>query len=304
MTASEPRAAAATTPAVRAPPAAQPPRGSEDGSTFPRFADLPAELRLKIWHHSFLPRVITLHTRKLHYADDSRNRGVPSWQSRNANPAQLSVSVEARQAAQEHYSVSLPLAVERTCERAGESPLDRHRRLFLSPRADVVAVLGELNVVRVQLLLRYLQQQDPRRRGLRRLGVSAGCFAHQGGGRSLRVYAKTIFRGLDELVLFMYNERMPPDSWPDGGECDLSDCRTTDYYRRFVLGRGAELRDGDGWVRVGGRNAELQVADLVFRSQETSCTGREAEISVEMERLKVMYPDAETDVLSTLLADL
>ena len=245
------------------------------GLTFHLFPSLPAELRLKIWDFSFQPRVIALHTRKSHYADDSRDRGTPKWQTRNGNPAQLSTCVESRQLALERYTVSLPLAVDRTCERAGDSSLDRHRRLYLSLHDDTVVVLGELNVYRIQVLLRYLREHDPRGEGLRRLGVSAGCFAHEGGGQYLRVYAKTIFRDLDELVLCMYNERMPPESWEDGGECELLDCRDTDHYRRFVLGKGSELRKNEEWLRVGRRSAELRVVDLIFWGKHGACFDRE-----------------------------
>jgi len=245
---------------------------------------------------------VALYTRKLHYADDAQSRGIPVWQSRNANPAQLSASVEARQAALEHYTVSLALAPERAAERAGESPPDPDRRLYLSPRDDTAVVLGEFHVERVQKLLRHVRQHDPRGRGLRRLGVGAGCFAHQGGGWLLRVYAKNVFRDLDELLLFMYNGRAPPDSWPTGGECELLACHAADYYRRFVLGRGAELRNGDEWLRVGRANAELRVVDLVFRSERGSDIGREVD-PVEAGRLMAMFPDMETDMLNSLLAD-
>ncbi|KAM7200385.1 hypothetical protein V8F20_005362 [Naviculisporaceae sp. PSN 640] len=113
------------------------PLSPEPITEFHLFPLLPAELRLKIWHFSFLlsPRTIELHARRTHYAADnenhysgigafgnfsgaSRERGggggergpPPKWQSQSRNPAAMSVSAEARFAALEFYRVRLPLA--------------------------------------------------------------------------------------------------------------------------------------------------------------------------------------------------
>ncbi len=130
---------------------------------FTLFAALPAELRLKIWHFSFGPRVVEVHTRKAHYADDDRF-GDAKWQSRSRNPPALAASAEARSAALEHYTVALPLAREQPHERSGPGQLDRYRRLYISPAADTVVVLGELNVRRVGSLCVHLLTRGAWRR--------------------------------------------------------------------------------------------------------------------------------------------
>ncbi len=80
----------------------------------------------------------------------------------------------------------------------------------------------------------------------------------------MKIYARTIFRELDELVLFMFNERHPAEEWK-GGVCELIDCSETDIYRRFALGRGAELKAAGRWMTVG--KSQLRVMDLVFHRQ-------------------------------------
>ena len=117
--------------------------------TFALFSNLPAELRLKIWHFSFLPRVVELHKRKTHYADDDRFGGQPKWQSRSPNPPALAVSVEARAAALEHFSVALPLTLNKESQRPGVRWLDLHRKLYFSPAADTLVVFGDLDMSRM-----------------------------------------------------------------------------------------------------------------------------------------------------------
>lgn len=224
------------------------------------FPLLPAELRLQIWSHSFLPRAVELHARRLHYADSDLHGGVAAWQSGSPNPVALAVNSEARAAAQSHYAVRLPLAPNRPCDRSGESIRDGDRVLYIDPGQDTVVLLGEaLSIPRIKGLLACMA--DVPGPGLKRLALSARCFAHGGCGVSMRIYARTLFRGLEELVLFMYEHRVPPESWK-GGAVELVDCSGEDYYRRFVLGRGSELRDGSAWMKVGER--ELKVMDLVF----------------------------------------
>ncbi|ERT00958.1 hypothetical protein HMPREF1624_02193 [Sporothrix schenckii ATCC 58251] len=264
-------------------------------TSFPRFPDLPTELRLKIWKLSFAPRVVEVHRRKSHYADDYHAAGggrgsagaagpasLAKWQSWSANPAALAVSYEARACALEHYSATIRLAVNTPCERAGEARLDLHRRLYLAPHADTLAVLGEFNVAQTVELLRHIASQTVRAggrgghghghehgRGLRRLAMCASSIGHPGSGILLLIYSRNIFRDLDQLVLFLYDEREPPADWHDG-HCALVDCRDTYTFRRFQAGQGAELRSqsgGAGWMTVG--HGPLEVLDLAF--------GREAE---------------------------
>ncbi|KAK3938019.1 hypothetical protein QBC46DRAFT_171023 [Diplogelasinospora grovesii] len=246
-------------------------------STFPQFPLLPAELRLKIWQLSFVPRTIELHTRRTHYADDNRRGGTPKWQSLSRNPAALSVSAEARAAALEFYSVALPLAAPlargQTFERPGDLLLDPDRVLYLNLETDMVVVLGDLQFARLTRLLDWFRTKDigfgavGRRqaqthgKGLRRLALSVAPWAHESGARTLGAFALTVFANIEEFVLFMYTERMPPQSWA-GGVCLLQDCEDDDYYKRFAMERGKQFREGQGWMVVGKR--AMKVVDIQF----------------------------------------
>lgn len=242
-------------------------------TSFTCFPDLPTELRLKIWHLSFVPRVVEVHRRKSHYADSATSVGQASlakWQSWSANPAALAVSYEARSCALEHYSATIRLAVNTPCERAGEARLDLHRRLYIAPHADTLAMLGEFNVAQTVELMRHIASQTKGGRGLHRLAMCASSIGHPGSGILLLIYGRNIFRDLDRLVLFLYDERVPPTAWTDG-HCALVDCQDTYTFRRFQVGQGAELRNQSGepgWMTVG--HNPLEVLDLSF--------GREAEV--------------------------
>ncbi|KAL2127975.1 hypothetical protein VTI74DRAFT_9912 [Chaetomium olivicolor] len=254
---------------------AEPLARAEPG-TFPYFPLLPAELRLKIWHMSFLPRVVELHTRGAHYADDDRHGGTPKWQSKSRNPAALSVSAEARAAALEFYTVALPLAAppsrSQVPERPGDLLSDSDRVLYLNLEQDMVILLGDLHYARLTRLLDWFRKMDrPIRRrntgagrpkGLRRLGMSVALWAHEVGAATLKAFARTVFADMDDFVLFMYPERLPPPSWT-GGPCVLKEAAAdADYYRRFVIGRGRQFRVGDGWMVVGQR--PMRVAEISF----------------------------------------
>lgn len=246
-----------------------PQSASERGPAPPKFhlfPLLPAELRLKIWHLSFEPRVVELHARRSHYAADFKHGGVDHWQSGCTNPAALSACVEARAAALAHYAVRLPLAAadDPFCDRAGNTPADLHRVLYVSPAVDTVVILGELDFDRLNSLLSDFRRRDGGEgAGLRHLAVSARWTYHAGVGATMRLFARTMFRDLDEMVVFMFDERNPPDDWV-GGVCSLEDCSSTDYYKRYAMGRGRELRDGNSWMVIGKK--ELRVMDLSFRT--------------------------------------
>ena len=252
---------------------------------FHPFPRLPPELRLQIWALSFTPRVVELHTRRTHYADHDRHGGGPTkWLSRSRNPAALAVSAEARAAALEFYTVAIPLAAPlapgQMLERPGDLLSGRDRVLYVNLENDTVAVLGDPSFDRLTRLLTWFRDHDKassaarahRRRevgggsygagrGLRRLALSVAPWAHPSGSRTLRVYARTVYADLDEFVMFMYAEGTPPDSW-EGGMVLLAECGDSDHYKRFLVGRGMQFREGTGWMKVGMN--ELRVMDIWF----------------------------------------
>ncbi|KAL8350082.1 hypothetical protein RB598_005427 [Gaeumannomyces tritici] len=276
----DPIAAAAAVPPEEEeePEAASPEQGVEGGDPalgdgavvgpppagFRFFPLLPAELRIRVWELSFEPRVVELHTRRLHYADDFRHGGQIYWHSQCANPAALSVNVEAREMALARYSVTIPLTIPPQGRRrasAADPGADAYHRLYLDPASDTVALLGELDLSLLRSLFGVVRAADPTGRGVRRLGVSAACFKHQG---LLSMYAKTVFRDVDELVLFMYVWSVPPEPWSQG-RCVLEDCADKDFLRRWEMTVGKHFKSPDGqWLRVGKANKEIRIMDLLF----------------------------------------
>ncbi|KAK0609596.1 hypothetical protein B0T17DRAFT_501511 [Bombardia bombarda] len=253
-------------------------------TTFPLFPLLPAELRILIFQFSFLPRTIELHTRLTHYADMDMNHHhdrMPKWQSLSRNPAALSVSCEARAAALEFYTVALPLAVplapNQTSGHRGRLLLDSDRVLYVNLEVDMIVLLGaEQHYGRLVGFLDWCRVMDniadvysppppppPNKgRGIRRLAMSVAPWAHRVGAATLKAFARTVFADMDEFVLFVYAERMPPGNWA-GGRCELDEVDGSNYhYREFVTGRGKQFREGDGWMVVGKR--PMRVVDLRF----------------------------------------
>ncbi|KAH7228471.1 uncharacterized protein BKA55DRAFT_526861 [Fusarium redolens] len=230
--------------------------------SFHCFPNLPVELRLRIWRYSFVPRCVEIHARRSHYADDFQHGGVPKWQSRCNNPVALSVSSEARSAALDFYPVKFPLATVAPYEHAGDSINDLNRVLYIKPAVDTVVVLSDLDYRRISRLFTDLRLGDPEGKGLQRLAVSASWTYHQGAGDTIRMLIKHMFPELVEMTVFMYDEKMPPTDWT-GGVCALEDCSQTDYYKRYAMGRGQQMRDGDKWMVIGKK--ELRVMELTFR---------------------------------------
>ncbi|KAH8895509.1 hypothetical protein GQ53DRAFT_52852 [Thozetella sp. PMI_491] len=271
-------------------PITPPPRTEEPlaapPATFTYFPRLPAELRLQIWALSFEPRTIELHTRRTHYADSDRHGGgVTRWLSLSRNPAALSVNAEARAAALEHYTVAMPLFLltgDQTSERPGDLLGGSDRLLYMNLETDTLAVLGDPPFERLTRLLDWFRRRDevvswptagrrlsggdPDRspKGLRRLALSVAPWLHAAGSATLRVFARTVFADLEEFSMFMYAERVPPPNW-GGGKVLLEDCGASDasdHYRRFVLSRGMQFREENGWMKVGMN--QLKVMDISF----------------------------------------
>ncbi|KAJ3454840.1 hypothetical protein MRS44_013440 [Fusarium solani] len=171
--------------------------------SFHVFPHLPVELRLKIWRYSFTPRIVEIHARRSHYADDFQHGGVPKWQSGCNNPAALSVNSEARSAALDCYPVKFPLATVAPCEHAGDSINDLNRVLYINPAVDTVVVLGDLDYRRMSRLLSDLTLRDPKGKGLQRLAVSASWTYHQGAGDTIRMLVQHMFPELIEMTVFI-----------------------------------------------------------------------------------------------------
>jgi len=152
------------------------------------------------------------------------------------------------------------------------------RCLYINPERDMVVVLGELHFPRLQALMEWFRTEDAspgsggghqrKRKGIRRLAMSVSAWSSDAGAAQLRMFSKTLFKDLDEFVLFMYSEMMPVADWP-GGTCELVDDfsdnpKDVDHYRYFCMGRGRQFRQGeDGWMVVGKK--PTRVVGIRFR---------------------------------------
>ncbi|EGX93590.1 hypothetical protein CCM_04965 [Cordyceps militaris CM01] len=231
---------------------------------FRHFGHLPLELRLKIWHYSFQPRVVELHGRRAHYADAFRHGGsTPGWQSASNNPAALAVNTEARAAALRYYRIQIPLALAVSCQRPGDTVTHRGRVLYLNPAVDTVAMLGDLDFYRLSSFLSDIRHRDPAGIGLKRLAVSARWTSHGGAGSSIRMIFKTIFPELAEFIVYLFDSSLPPEDWVNG-TCLLEDCAGTSVYKAFEAGGGKHLREGDKWMVIG--KSQLKIMQLAFFS--------------------------------------
>jgi hypothetical protein len=142
------------------------------------------------------------------------------------------------------------------CPRGGAND----RVLYLNLETDTIVVLGGLEYTRLTNLLEWFRKRDDKGgRGVRRLALSIASWTY---ADMLRVFARTVFRDLDEFGLFMYHSPTPPKPWMKG-MCFLEEARKdAAAYRWFVTGLGGQLRDGDNWLVVG--KNRLRIFELSF----------------------------------------
>ncbi|KAI0377968.1 hypothetical protein F5Y04DRAFT_168813 [Hypomontagnella monticulosa] len=189
---------------------------------FKFFPSLPAELRIQIWKESFEPRVVEMHLQKVVYIRGTRSM----WMSNCSNPAALSVCAEARALAKEHFSVLLPVFKPNT-----DVPSPRH--LYFSPESDLLAILGDVDFMRLSDIFQTVRRRDPTGYGLRRFGLSMSCWAYDIQFANLKVLNRVLFGELDDIVLLMYNEQRPPASFRDG-ECVLEPVKGMASFSRVL----------------------------------------------------------------------
>ncbi|KAJ2903974.1 hypothetical protein MKZ38_009029 [Zalerion maritima] len=232
-------AAAASSPARGAVPSlGTSPSTSPQPSPFHLFSSLPAELRHQIWRYTFTPRAIEIHAlRRPHYAE----LGMAHWQTRCYPHPTLLACHESRLLALKHYRIHVWLG---------------SGRLHLSPTTDIVVVLGQLDMARIQGLLNMFVQRDPVGIGLTRLGLNASCWEYTGVRGIMRSMSRTMFTVFEEFVLVLYMEPIPPEDW-GFGVCELygceDECDNESSYMMFKKGKARELRDSDedDWMVVG-----------------------------------------------------
>ncbi|KUI70212.1 hypothetical protein VM1G_06326 [Cytospora mali] len=212
------------------------PQTTTQTAEFHSFCDLPAEIRIKIWHLTFLPRAVELHPTRPNYSavhDDPGRQ--PMWQSGCSNPAALSVCAESRELALEHFRIPFPLAAI-TADQAAPTPFSRyacdtstynfsgisvngkarilHRVLHVCPAQDTVALLGQdSDFMKLSQLMKAFREADPLGVGIDRLALSVRGWGYGGSATMMKSLGRTILKDLEQLTLFMYGERSPPPEW-------------------------------------------------------------------------------------------
>ncbi|KAI3396980.1 hypothetical protein diail_11380 [Diaporthe ilicicola] len=273
-------------------------------TAFHLFGDLPAELRIKIWHLTFLPRVVELHPTRPIYAalhDDGRQQ---QWQSGCSNPAALSVCSEARQIALHHFRIAYPLAAitaqqeaeplfARYAARIGTYNFSaanfngkvslRRRTLHISPEKDTVALLGQdSDFIKLSRLLESFRSADPRGLGIGNLALSTRGWGYGGSAAMMRSLNRTILKDLNQLTLFMYGEPLPPSEWSargssvdeqsleqfrkTGNQCKLVACEgTSSWYACRIWGGGKGRQFwGEDGKMIQVGKNEMKIMDLQF----------------------------------------
>ncbi|KAG6356520.1 hypothetical protein INS49_015908 [Diaporthe citri] len=271
--------------------------------SFHLFGDLPPELRIKIWHLTFLPRVVELHPTRPNYARDIGRQ--QQWQSACSNPAALSVCSEARQIALGHFRIAYPLAAITAQQEDTQAPFSRYvveigtynfsgastngkaslrrRTLRISPDNDTVALLGQdTDFAKLSRLLDSFRDADPQGLGIGSLALSTRGWGYGGSAAMMRGLDQSILKDLDQLTLFIYGEPLPPPEWTvkgasldeeslrrfreTGNRCELVPCEGSNAwyaYRLWSGGKGRQFWDNDGKIMRVGRN-ELKIMDLKF----------------------------------------
>lgn len=236
---------------------------------FHLFGDLPPELRLKIWHLTFLPRTVELHPTRPNYSAVHDDPGRPPlWQSGSSNPAALSVCAEARDLALQYFRIAFPLAAI-TADQEFQTPFARYagdtgtynfsggsvngrarlmrRVLHVSPLHDTVALLGQdSDFMRLSQLMGAFREADPLDIGISRLALSVRGWGYGGSATMMKSLGRTILKDLEQLTLFMYGERSPPAEWRFKGAC--LDEEALEQFRR--TGNRCELvpcEGGSAW---------------------------------------------------------
>ncbi|KAI1464484.1 uncharacterized protein F4812DRAFT_156402 [Daldinia caldariorum] len=185
-------------------------------ATFTLFPLLPPELRMKIWREAFQPRVVEIHPQR--DADDSYAQ--PKWVSNSDNPAVTSVCFESRALALEHFTVLLPVYKP-------QLGIPVPRCLYFSPASDMLAIIGQVRFPWLSEIFQTVRQLDRTNRGLRRVGMSLSCWPYNYKFTALKIWERPLFVGLDDLVLIMYNDQRPPDTFRRG-EAGLEPVQNTD----------------------------------------------------------------------------
>lgn len=218
---------------------------------FTLFPSLPTELRVKIWHATFEPRILELHSGRNHYQlpDDAL------WCSDCGNPVTLSICQESRVEALFFYAVALPLG-----DRNGDLT---HRIIYFNPAIDTIALLGYTGYNRLRNMFEMVDSLDPDRMGLQRIALSISGWRHDYAGQMLRLWSKGLFRNLERFMLLMYTEDRPPASF-HGGECAVEECVGVDSLLIMTMGQRAKLKDGDKWIVVG--KTEMRIMYLNFNT--------------------------------------
>lgn len=216
---------------------------------FTLFPSLPAELRIKIWQHTFEPRVLELHSGRNHY----QLPDTALWCSDCGNPVALSVCEESRAEALLFYAVALPLG-----DKNGDPT---HRVLYFNPAVDTIALLGHTGYNRLRNIFETVELLDPECVGLQRVALSISGWRHDYAGQMLTLWSRGLFRNLERFMLLMYTENRPPANFR-GGECNVEECVGMDSFLTMTMGQRSKLKRDDKWIVVG--KTEMRIMYLNF----------------------------------------
>lgn len=250
-------------------------------TNFHAFGNLPPELRIKIWHLSFLPRVVELHPTWPDHATSVNDDGSQKqqWQSGCSNPAALSVCLEAREIALEHFRIAYPLASPVSGTTLNGKAGLRQRTLYISPEYDTVALLGLTDYTKLPYLLGSFCDANLKGKGIGSLALSTS--GHGNDESVTGNFDATILKDLEQLILFTYDELLPPFEWSTrgagtdeqsldsfrkvGNQCELVPCKNNAWYvyKQWMRGKGRQFWDNQRRILQVGKN-RIRIQELEF----------------------------------------
>ncbi|KAI1390750.1 serine carboxypeptidase S28-domain-containing protein [Hypoxylon trugodes] len=121
-----------------------------------------------------------------------------------------------------HFRVALPLYnPPGTLNSTFQEPTKRI--LYIAPGSDLIATPGRVGMVRLANLLKAARDLDPKGQGIRSLALPLANWLRVKYSRmtNLEPWMRELYKGFDELVLLMYDERKLPTGLDDGGQWEI-----------------------------------------------------------------------------------
>lgn len=110
-------------------------------TAFPKFGQLPTELRLKIWSHLIQPRIVVASCLQRDERLPQRRKELDARAHGRATPALLHINQESRYLALQHYELSFSWRISKLLS---DTPISQSARVWFNFALDAIYLTGEL----------------------------------------------------------------------------------------------------------------------------------------------------------------